>query len=271
MIQAVARQYKFAFKATQTINWDAPQGIIKGIRQYSSFLQLLKTNPKLTAVPTFEIGKSSHSYHVDYHFADTLADLAWHTHMLFPNNYRKFTAKFVGKFLNHDDTIPETRLNQYIKDTDSAWKFRLDSRSLGDQAAAKNASDSLSLPKRTNSITAKLKTLLKKSESAIEPSLPSDMKEAFKGRYNPGTYQSPPAYKPTQDDTQSIKEGIDVYDVENISFHDKRMMQVVIVVWKPTKIWFAGDIKDFISFKNSDAVIKDKFRHVQRSSLGFIG
>ncbi|KAF1803770.1 hypothetical protein FB192DRAFT_1369666 [Mucor lusitanicus] len=235
MIQAVARQYKFAFKATQTINWDAPQGIIKGIRQYSSFLQLLKTNPKLTAVPTFEI------------------DLAWHTHMLFPNNYRKFTAKFVGKFLNHDDTIPETRLNQYIKDTDSAWKFRLDSRSLGDQAAAKNASDSLSLPKRTNSITAKLKTLLKKSESAIEPSLPSDMKEAFKGRYNPGTYQSPPAYKPTQDDTQSIKEGIDVYDVENISFHDKR------------------DIKDFISFKNSDAVIKDKFRHVQRSSLGFIG
>lgn len=57
LIQAVARQYKFAFKVTQVINWDLPQGIIKGIRQYSNFLYLIKTNPNLTAVPTYEIGK----------------------------------------------------------------------------------------------------------------------------------------------------------------------------------------------------------------------
>jgi hypothetical protein len=57
LIQAVARQYKFAFKVTQVINWDLPQGIIKGIRQYINFLHLIKANPGLTAVPTFEIGK----------------------------------------------------------------------------------------------------------------------------------------------------------------------------------------------------------------------
>ncbi|KAK4510351.1 uncharacterized protein ATC70_004781 [Mucor velutinosus] len=234
LIQAVARQYNFAFKATQTINWDAPQGIIKGIRQYTNFLQLLKTNPTLTAIPTFEI------------------DLAWHTHMLFPSSYRKFTVKFVGKFLNHDDTISESKLDQYIKDTDSAWRFRLKNKEQGTKSTAKDASEPVPMPKRTNSITVKLKTLFKKNESTNEQSLLSDEK-AFKGRYIAGTYQSSPAYKPINDDAQSITEDIDVYDVENTSFHDKR------------------DIKEFINFKNSDAVMEDKFRNVQRSFFGFIG
>lgn len=56
LIQAVARQYKFAFRVTQIFDWGLPQGIIKGIRQYSKFLQLIKTHPNLTAVPTVEIG-----------------------------------------------------------------------------------------------------------------------------------------------------------------------------------------------------------------------
>lgn len=56
LIQAVARQYKFAFRVSQSFNWDLPQGIIKGIRQYSRFLHLIKTYPNLTAVPTIEIG-----------------------------------------------------------------------------------------------------------------------------------------------------------------------------------------------------------------------
>lgn len=148
--------------------------------------------------------------------------------MLFPNSYRKFTVKFVGKFLNHDDTIPESRLDQYIKDTDKAWKFRLESRAQGNEAAAKDTSESVSMPKRTNSITVKLKTLFKKGEPAAEQSSTFDLK-AFKGRYNAGTYQPSPAYKPTNDDAQSIKEDVDVYDVENTSFHDKRTMQGIFM------------------------------------------
>ena len=56
LIQAVARQYKFAFKVTKNINWNTPEGMINGIRQYSTFLAVIKNNPLLTAVPTIEIG-----------------------------------------------------------------------------------------------------------------------------------------------------------------------------------------------------------------------
>lgn len=57
LIQAVARQYKFAFKVTKTINWNGVNGIVNGIRQYNQFLAIIKDNPGLTAVPTIEIGK----------------------------------------------------------------------------------------------------------------------------------------------------------------------------------------------------------------------
>jgi hypothetical protein len=63
LIQAVARQYKFARKVVTQINWDTPRGIVRGIRQYSKFLSLIKENPTLTAVPTIEIGM--HSLHED--------------------------------------------------------------------------------------------------------------------------------------------------------------------------------------------------------------
>lgn len=56
LIQAVARQYKFAVKVTKSISWDAPTGIIRGIRHYSEFLNVIKGNHSLTAVPTYEIG-----------------------------------------------------------------------------------------------------------------------------------------------------------------------------------------------------------------------
>jgi hypothetical protein len=57
LIQAVVRQYKFVFTVTEHINWDAPRGIISGIRRYMNFLAVIKDNPQLTAVPTIEVGK----------------------------------------------------------------------------------------------------------------------------------------------------------------------------------------------------------------------
>ena len=114
LIQAVARQYKFAFKVTKNVNWNAPEGIINGIRQYSTFLAVIKNNPELTAVPTIEIGK--------YNFVIAqkdisqmlifISDLAWHTHMLHHDKYRKFTMRNVGRLVNHDDTIPEDNLKK---------------------------------------------------------------------------------------------------------------------------------------------------------------
>lgn len=64
LIQAVARQYKFAVKVTKEINWDAPLGIVRGIRQYTNFLALIKENKHLTAVPTYEIGNVFNNKHL---------------------------------------------------------------------------------------------------------------------------------------------------------------------------------------------------------------
>lgn len=58
MIQAVARQYKFAVKVTKVIHWNAPDGIVKGIRHYASFLAVIHDNKSIVAVPTYEIGKN---------------------------------------------------------------------------------------------------------------------------------------------------------------------------------------------------------------------
>lgn len=57
MIQAVARQYKFAVKVTKSIDWNLPDGIIKGIRHYSGFLAVIHDNKSIVAVPTYEIGE----------------------------------------------------------------------------------------------------------------------------------------------------------------------------------------------------------------------
>lgn len=44
--------------------------------------------------------------------------------MLHHTHYRGFTTNFVGKMVNHDDTIPEAQLEKFVKDTNSAWKKR---------------------------------------------------------------------------------------------------------------------------------------------------
>jgi hypothetical protein len=38
--------------------------------------------------------------------------------------YRSFTMNYVGRMVNHDDTIPEAKLDRYVRDTDLAWKKR---------------------------------------------------------------------------------------------------------------------------------------------------
>ncbi|GAA5796750.1 hypothetical protein HPULCUR_002125 [Helicostylum pulchrum] len=108
MIQAVARQYKFAVKATKVINWNTPDGIVKGIRNYASFLAVIHDNKSIVAVPTYEI------------------DLAWHTHMLSALAYRDFCYKIFNRLINHDDTISEENLKDHVKQTDIAWKQRND-------------------------------------------------------------------------------------------------------------------------------------------------
>jgi hypothetical protein len=66
--------------------------------------------------------------------------------MLSHVHYRKFTRNFVGKLVNHDDTIPEAKLDMYVKDTDLAWKKRNEKRR---EAMAPAPSSILSSPSQT--------------------------------------------------------------------------------------------------------------------------
>ncbi|KAI8140520.1 hypothetical protein BJV82DRAFT_622892 [Fennellomyces sp. T-0311] len=107
LIQAVGRQHEFNLKAANVVNWSIPYGIARGIRQYQTFLKMIKAHPKQIMVPTLEI------------------DLAWHTHMLHPVMYRRFTFYHIGRMVNHDDSISPDRLKIYAEATDKAWRHNI--------------------------------------------------------------------------------------------------------------------------------------------------
>ncbi|CAO3634860.1 unnamed protein product [Mucor fragilis] len=105
LIYAVARQYKFAYKITKLVPWKIPNDIYNAMDEYNEFLDLVKLNQDLVAVPTIK------------------ADLIWHLHMLNPLVYHMETSSIVGRVLNHDDTIPEKELKQYANDTQTRLKI----------------------------------------------------------------------------------------------------------------------------------------------------
>lgn len=196
LIQAVARQYKFAFKVTKTVNWRAPIGIVNGIKKYADFLAVIKDNPNLTAVPTIEI------------------DLAWHTHMLHPFEYRTFCMNYIYKIINHDDTIPEKQLEHYVDDTDKAWKRRNDKRKEAEEELRNWTPPQPIKPEpvpeavKPTGLKGKIKSILKikKKAKAAQPSPASyispqsavppkpkngyrDNNELFSGSFREGAYE----------------------------------------------------------------------------------
>ncbi|GAA5815491.1 hypothetical protein MFLAVUS_009003 [Mucor flavus] len=269
LIQAVARQYKFAVKATKKINWDVPQGIIRGIRHYASFLAIIKENKGLTAVPTYEI--------------DLSTDLAWHTHMLHYGNYNTFCSGFIGKIINHDDTIPEKELENYVKKTDMAWQARNEKREMASSThispVAPVVKPVVTEEKRESSFKIKLKLILSASKSKTDISPENihnqstrknkyvDEKSLFGDKYTVGTYRTTPPYKRTASVSNgSEKNDADIniadYDTEKISFHDKSTNK---------ECYILGDIQEFITLKNSDQLMDEKFEDVKKSVYGFIG
>ncbi|KAI9253051.1 hypothetical protein EDC94DRAFT_268230 [Helicostylum pulchrum] len=251
LIQAVARQYKFAVKVTKEINWDAPLGIIRGIRQYTNFLAVIKENKYLTAVPTYEI------------------DLAWHAHMLHHRNYHTTCVKLIGKMINHDDTIPEDDLASYVKITDMAWEDRnkrlkaarkpppLPSHGITSIEEENKENKEI---KKTGFIN-KIKSLVSKTDgSGAEPrNRPIPKKqisnESFISgiKYIKGSYKCPPQYTHNLETSVVEINKNSGYEAEKASFHDK------------------GAIREFIDLNNSDEIMDATFSNVKNSVYGFIG
>ncbi|KAG8836167.1 hypothetical protein FRC17_009510 [Serendipita sp. 399] len=74
------------------------------IDRYHSFLKKLWENPNQLVVPTLEI------------------DLAWHTHQLNVETYRKDSMMLFGRILQHDDDIPSPEINKAFKRNSYDWR-----------------------------------------------------------------------------------------------------------------------------------------------------
>ncbi|ORZ19751.1 hypothetical protein BCR42DRAFT_489634 [Absidia repens] len=102
LLQAVERQHVVGARMLQ-VNWTLPDALVRGLRNYKDFLLLMKNDPSLIGVPTLEI------------------DVSWHTHQCHPVDYRRFTLQYIGRVINHDDTIPQYKLDIYSGHTRMAW------------------------------------------------------------------------------------------------------------------------------------------------------
>ena len=106
---AVVRQTSFVDKmnAHLWIRSPAVEGTItRAMRRYRRFLQLYKLYPNTMFVPTLDI------------------DLVWHTHQCSASVYFNSTRSIAGKFVNHDDSIVQDRLDTGFETTRNLYRIR---------------------------------------------------------------------------------------------------------------------------------------------------
>lgn len=167
-------------------------------------------------------------------FTNTLvkSDLAWHTHMLHHKSYKNFCISRIGRMINHDDTIPEAELNEYVQKTNIAWRSRNESRLPSDSIASTSNPAGKEERKKYN-LKGKFQSLLTNKKSHTKSGYLTEM-EIFKGAFSTGRYTSSPSYQPqfeakvdikasvTNDNVITKKVGeVIQYDTEKVSFHDK--------------------------------------------------
>lgn len=106
LLQAIERQHVVGARMLR-VNWILPDSVVRGLRNYKNFLLLMKNDRGLIGVPTLEI------------------DVSWHTHQLHPVDYRRFTSYYMDRVINHDDTIPQYKLDIYSNNTRVAWEKKI--------------------------------------------------------------------------------------------------------------------------------------------------
>jgi hypothetical protein len=106
---AVVRQTSFVDKmnAHLWIRSPAVDGTLRRAKErYSNFLTLFKLYPKTMFVPTLDI------------------DLVWHTHQCSAAIYYEVTNNLAGKFVNHDDSIVQKKLDTGFDTTRGMYQIR---------------------------------------------------------------------------------------------------------------------------------------------------
>lgn len=106
---AVLRQVSFVDKMWDKL-WIRSPALESTIRRarsrYNNFLRLFKLYPTTMFVPTLDI------------------DLVWHTHQCSPSQYYTATQDLAGKFVNHDDSIVQQKLDTSLQDTKNLYRMR---------------------------------------------------------------------------------------------------------------------------------------------------
>lgn len=110
LVAAMIRQRGFTSKmcSDDCRGLDHPVLLANATIRYSKYALLMRRQQQLVEkfplVPTLDI------------------DLAWHTHMLHPDNYRNFCIENMGNMvINHDDTIEDKNLDKFLIDTALLW------------------------------------------------------------------------------------------------------------------------------------------------------
>ncbi|KAL2843479.1 hypothetical protein BJY01DRAFT_264211 [Aspergillus pseudoustus] len=113
LVGAVIRQGTFIQKM-DNIDWlrspTLSETMLRLIRKYAVFFQIMSSNPGHMAVPTLDV------------------DLAWHTHQLSPARYYKYSIHRTeqdGKrpiFIDHDDKVSETKLSDGFEWTTKMYR-----------------------------------------------------------------------------------------------------------------------------------------------------
>ncbi|KAH0588161.1 hypothetical protein H2248_006880 [Termitomyces sp. 'cryptogamus'] len=114
LVGAVIRQGSF-IKRMEQLEWTKPNYFTDredvvvlehAIARYHAFLDILAANPRSLIVPTLDI------------------DLAWHTHQLTGPMYNKECRDIIGRYVDHDDKVGESKLAISFDSTSALWKER---------------------------------------------------------------------------------------------------------------------------------------------------
>lgn len=112
LVGAVIRQGGFVEKM-HNIDWlhspALPATVARLLLKYGRFAELMEEATQM-AVPTLDV------------------DLAWHTHQLNPPAYFKYIVKKTRQFVDHDDKVAETALNDAF-----AWTSKTYEKKYGDK------------------------------------------------------------------------------------------------------------------------------------------
>lgn len=158
--------------------------------------------------------------------------------MLHHTNYHTMCLELIGKMINHDDTIPEDDLANYVEKTDKAWEARnkkLKAARIPPPLPIHGLTPIKEEQKKENKdvkkagFRNKIKAFVSKTggletkpqNRPIPKKRVSDESLIFNGKYVKGDYECPPQY--TQNVETSLVEinSDSSYEPEKVSFHDK--------------------------------------------------